>query len=760
MAQFDREYGVAATITIPLFKAGTTDYAVTGDWTPAAGDVKISKDAGNVANIATLPVAVGGAGSVLWKFVLSATEGQAKNITIQIVDAALEDDSISITTYGNASAQHAFNRNAAINVASGIVESNVKQLNSVSDSAVALETFLDTDQSGILAVNEDNQKIPTFLIDTTIATLTSQTSFTLSTGSTDDDAYNGGLIVVTDVSTAVQKAVGIVKDYVGSTKTVTLLEDPAIFTMAVGDIIEIIPDRSSLLVDEIKKQTWDRVHFDSGGTSGTAFPAGTPRNPADSLSNAILIANTNNLKTILINNGTTMPAADLKKFVAAAGQIGLNLGGALIDNCHFHNFLIAGSTAGSKNFFWECQIEDSNTNLGVQANVKRCTFIIRNDLKAVQKYYDCQLLSELNASGLATSSCDIVGCKGNPTVKSLTTAGTINFYGFKGDLTLDSTCTAGTIKIRGLKGKFTDNSAGTTVDIVRDDNSDAILVDTADMQPKLGTPAADISADIAAVKVDTAATLVDTADIQSKIGTPAADVSADIAAVKVNTAATLVDTTEIGAAGAGLTDLGGMSTVMKGQINTEVDGALNTVIPGVPTAGSINDVVKDVDAKLPTNNFMGSAVKTDKDDEIDAIKAKTDNLPADPASETNVNANETKIDAVKVDTAAILVDTGEIGTAGAGLTDLGGMSAAMKAEINTEVDGALDTAIPELAQAAPSATPSVRTSLALLNHIARDKTTTTATEFSIFNDADSKIIKQTIDDTAGKFTRSEAVSGA
>jgi len=73
----------------------------------------------------------------------------------------------------------------------------------------------------------------------------------------------------------------------------------------------------------------------------------------------------------------------------------------------------------------------------------------------------------------------------------------------------------------------------------------AVLVDTADMQPKLGTPAADLAADVAAVKVDTAATLVDTADIQPKIGTPAADLAADVAAVKVDTAATLVDTADI-----------------------------------------------------------------------------------------------------------------------------------------------------------------------------------------------------------------------
>lgn len=45
--------------------------------------------------------------------------------------------------------------------------------------------------------------------------------------------------------------------------------------------------------------------------------------------------------------------------------------------------------------------------------------------------------------------------------------------------------------------------------------------------------------------------------------------------------------------------------------------------------------------------------------------------------------------AIKEDTAATLLDTAEIGTAGAGLTDLGGMSTAMKAEVNAECDTAL-----------------------------------------------------------------------
>ena len=61
---------------------------------------------------------------------------------------------------------------------------------------------------------------------------------------------------------------------------------------------------------------------------------------------------------------------------------------------------------------------------------------------------------------------------------------------------------------------------------------------------RLGAPAgASVSADVAAIKSDSAAILVDTADMQPKLGTPAgASMSADIAAVKTDTAAILVDT--------------------------------------------------------------------------------------------------------------------------------------------------------------------------------------------------------------------------
>jgi hypothetical protein len=87
--------------------------------------------------------------------------------------------------------------------------------------------------------------LPEVLVKTTIATLASQTSFTLTAGSADNDAYNGQTVIVTDASTSAQKAVGVVLDYVGSTKTVTLSADPAIFTMAVGDSVCVIAGASS-----------------------------------------------------------------------------------------------------------------------------------------------------------------------------------------------------------------------------------------------------------------------------------------------------------------------------------------------------------------------------------------------------------------------------------------------------------------------------------------------------------------------------------
>lgn len=92
-------------------------------------------------------------------------------------------------------------------------------------------------QSDIAGISAGSS--PDVLVDTTIATLSSQTSFTLTAGSSDNDAYNGMAVIFTDQSTAAQKWVCFVDDYVGSTKTVTLESAPG-FTIATGDEVAIM----------------------------------------------------------------------------------------------------------------------------------------------------------------------------------------------------------------------------------------------------------------------------------------------------------------------------------------------------------------------------------------------------------------------------------------------------------------------------------------------------------------------------------------
>lgn len=77
------------------------------------------------------------------------------------------------------------------------------------------------------------------VLNTTIATLASQTSFTLTTGPAEDDALNGMWCIIHDVASAVQMGYAVISDYTGSTKTVTLAAGTT-FTAAATDNISIM----------------------------------------------------------------------------------------------------------------------------------------------------------------------------------------------------------------------------------------------------------------------------------------------------------------------------------------------------------------------------------------------------------------------------------------------------------------------------------------------------------------------------------------
>ena len=118
MAIILRKYGTGtgADIYVPIIKRDAVDFAVSADWTPAAGDVKVSKDGGAAANIGTLPTAVTMGNTAMWKFVFSDAELQCKYLSVSVADSAtkaVEDQFFAIETYGHASAMYQADLSAA-----------------------------------------------------------------------------------------------------------------------------------------------------------------------------------------------------------------------------------------------------------------------------------------------------------------------------------------------------------------------------------------------------------------------------------------------------------------------------------------------------------------------------------------------------------------------------------------------------------------------------------------------------------------------
>ncbi len=444
------------------------------------------------------------------------------------------------------------------------------------------------------------------LVDTTIATLASQTSFTLTAGSADNDAYNNCTIVVEDVSTATQKAIGMVLAYVGATKTVTLKEALA-FTIATTDKIYILAENSlkstvanrqldvtatgaagvdwgnvenkttandlsgtiglavkatgldlvlkgSTYALAVADAIWDEIltgatHniatsagrrlrtlqdfgvYEEGfvwldtvnGVAGTTdFENGTVNNPSDLLASAITIMNSVGLPGIhaIPGSALTLAATINTKELAGFGYT-LALGGQDINNMHFFNAsdVTGVGTAATEMNFTNCRIGTASLQ---KAICHGCSFggTVTMTLAGDYKYINCQ-------SGIAGAS--------SPTfTKTAGQAVTAEWRRWANGITVSGIEAGDTMTINGVLGAIVLNGADGTVEIRGTYKS---ITDNRTGAPTLNTDGAIKGVDVASI---------------------------------------LTDTVEIGSAGAGLTDLGGMSTAMKAEILAEVVKLLTT----------------------------------------------------------------------------------------------------------------------------------------------------------------------------------------
>jgi len=132
---FERKYGVETTIDFTLFETDGVDFKT--DAAHAAGDSIIMKDEGAEANTTNGFVDEGNGYSIT----LTAAEMQAARITVYLIDQSSPkvwlDTSLVVETYGNAAAQHAFDRDQAT------PDVNVAEISDDSTAADNLETYCD-----------------------------------------------------------------------------------------------------------------------------------------------------------------------------------------------------------------------------------------------------------------------------------------------------------------------------------------------------------------------------------------------------------------------------------------------------------------------------------------------------------------------------------------------------------------------------------------------------------------------------------------
>ncbi len=255
MPSFSRKYGVQTTIVFPVPKLNDTDFAATGDWTPAEADIKISKDGGNVVNCDNAAAAVGGAGSVLFKLTLTATEMEAAHVTGQIVDAALENSAFTIETYGNASAQHAMDFDTATIVASSVTAGVTLAAGAITNAALAgnMEIVFETD----------------FGTNYNITRNAWETNVQDFVGTTAADPFSGKVVAasVAGAVGSVSGAVGSVSGAVGSVSAGVSLAAGAITNASLAGNMEIVFETDFSTNYNTTRDAWVTNTQDFVGTS-------------------------------------------------------------------------------------------------------------------------------------------------------------------------------------------------------------------------------------------------------------------------------------------------------------------------------------------------------------------------------------------------------------------------------------------------------------------------------------------------------------
>jgi hypothetical protein len=148
---------------------------------------------------------------------------------------------------------------------------------------------------------------------------------------------------------------------------------------------------------------------------------------------------------------------------------------------------------------------------------------------------------------------------------------------------------------------------------------------------------------------------------------------------------------------------------------------------------------------------------------VDAIQAKTDNLPSDPADASVIAGRFDTLDTAIAD----LPTNAELSTALAAADDavlaaIAALNNLSAAQVNAEVVDALNTdTYAEPGQGSPGATVALSAKIGYLYKAWRNRTTQTASEYALYaDDAVTKDQEAAVADDGTTFSRAEVTTGA
>jgi len=446
---------------------------------------------------------------------------------------------------------------------------------------------------------------PLVLQNTTIATLATQVSFTLTAGSADDDAYNGLLVIVEDQTTATQKCIGVISDYIGTTKTVTLREDPGVFVMATGDTIDVVavsPDILNILADTNELQADDvpgliaALNNISTANLDTALATYDGPTNAEMVARTLVAASYFDPAVDAVANVTLVATTTTNTDMLTAAAVNTEVDTALTD-IHLDHLM---ATAAA-----DVVVDGSVIAHMVSTTEDWSTFIPSTDaLQAIRDRGDAAWITGAGTGLTALAS----GTAQSGTATTIVLA--------VGESFANDELNGNSVKITAGTGA---GQSRVIIDYVG-------ATDTATISPAwITNPSSDSVYEVvdgsvnvnvwlgAAVTtaLETASDIVDEWETQSQAdptgfhvnvkevnGTiqTANDNGADINAILLDTDAIVLDTAEIGTAGAGLTNLGGMSTAMRTEVESEANDAL--------VALRLDHLVAVADADDPVNNSI------------------------------------------------------------------------------------------------------------------------------------------------------------